>query len=351
MMTCSAWKPMKMIGARMSHSWSVCSRNAWSWETRTTSWYAPDSVRTSQAHHTTSVAASVPPTIHASFVFTRRRALAAGRRDAEVLRQPGGGRGDVVEARAVLPQDLAADLRTERQAEEFVHRVGKRAVGMRIVGRDDEVVGAHLVHDVDRRLLVHVERDVALTLEVFARQHRELVLAARAELLPLVVEPPEPPVEPAGGALEEGAAQPGMALEDAAGGHAGDRSHQLDGVANGVRDRVEVRVADVAPSGVVLERRVAGRMKPDRHVELLERAPQRVARLVVQVLAVDRIRGADDRDGAELLDAPARLVDRRRDAVHRHLRGELQPGRLALAVVGRPVVVGARQRGRVVGGE
>src|SRR3989442_252954 len=70
---------------------------------------------------------------------------------------------------------------------------------MRIVGRDDEVVGAHLVHDVDRRLLVHVERDVALTLEVFARQHRELVLAARAELLPLVVEPPEPPVEqPAG---------------------------------------------------------------------------------------------------------------------------------------------------------
>ena len=32
-------------------------------------------------------------------------------------------------------------------------------------------------------------------------------------------------LEPAGGAFEKGAAQPGMAFEHAAGGHAGDRTH------------------------------------------------------------------------------------------------------------------------------
>src|SRR5437879_9503150 len=117
----------------------------------------------------------------------------------EMLEESGVRRRvDVVEPRAIGPQNLAAHLVTERQPEELLHRLGKRAVGVRVVGRDDEIVGAHLVDDVDRRLLVDVERDVALTLEILARQELELMLAARAELLPLVVEPPEPPVKPAG---------------------------------------------------------------------------------------------------------------------------------------------------------
>src|SRR5258705_3989428 len=144
--------------------------------------------------------------------------LVEGRGDAVgVLRQCGRRRFDVVEARAVVPEDLAADLIAERQAEKLLHRLGKRAVGMRIVGRDHEKVGAHFIDDVDRRLLVDIERDVALALEVLAGQHRQLMLAARAELLPLVIEPPEPPVEPSGGAFEEGAAEPRVTLEDAAG--------------------------------------------------------------------------------------------------------------------------------------
>src|SRR5207245_7109200 len=171
---------------------------------------------------------------------------------------------------------------------------------------------------------------------VFAGQHRQLMLAAGAELLPLVIEPPQPPVEPSGRAFEEGAAQPRVSLEDARGGHAGDGPHQLDRIANGMGDRVEVGVADEAPAGIVLERGVAGRMKSDRHVELLQGTPQRLARLVVQMLAVDRVRGADDGDGAKLPDAPARLFDCGRNAVHRHLGGELQPRRLAPAIVVRP---------------
>src|SRR5437762_11874400 len=114
------------------------------------------------------------------------------------------------------------------------------------------------------------------------------MLAAGPELLPLIVEAPQPPVEPAGGAFEKRAAQPGMAFEDAAGGHAGDRAHQLDRIPDGVGDRVEVRVPDIASPGIVLQRGVAGRMKSDRHVELFERAPERLTRFIVQVLAVDR---------------------------------------------------------------
>src|SRR6266508_2274953 len=133
--------------------------------------------------------------------------LVEGGGDAvRVLRQGGRRSVYVVEARAIVPEDLAADLTAERQSEKLLHRLGKRAVGMRIVGRDHEEVGSHPVDDVDRRLLVHIERDVALALEVFAGQHRQLMLAAGAELLPLVIDPPQPPVEPSGGTLEKGAA-------------------------------------------------------------------------------------------------------------------------------------------------
>src|SRR5262244_2850966 len=49
-----------------------------------------------------------------------------------VVRQRARWCVDVVEAGAVVPQDLAANLVAERQSEELLHRLGKRAVGMRI---------------------------------------------------------------------------------------------------------------------------------------------------------------------------------------------------------------------------
>ena len=140
-----------------------------------------------------------------------------------------------------------------------------------------------------------------------------------------------------------------MALQHAAGRQAGDRAHQLDRVADRMRDRVEIGVPDIAPPGIVLERGVAGRVEADRHVELFERVPQRLDRVVVQMLAVDRVRRADDRDRAQFRDAAPRLVDRRLDIVHRQLRGEFEPRRVGLAVIGGPVVVGARQRRGVIG--
>src|SRR5262245_4070121 len=268
---------------------------------------------------------------------------------APVAGERGGGPGDAVEARAVVPQYFSPLVVVQLQAEELLDRLGERAVGVRIVARHHEVLGAHLLDDVHRRLLVHVERDVALALEVLARRHLQLVLAAGPELLPLVVEPPQPPVQPPGRPFEERAAQLRVAVEDAAGGHARDRAHELDRVANRVGDRVEIGVPDVALPGVVFERGVAGRMEADGHVELFELVPERLARRVVEVLAVDGVGRADHRDGAELLDAAARLLDGEPDVVHRDLRGELEPPRIFLAVVVGPVVVGAGQRRGVVG--
>src|SRR5580693_10157795 len=96
-----------------------------------------------------------------------------------------------------------------------------------------------------------------------------------------------------------------MAFEDATGGKAGDRPHQLDRVADRMGDRMEIGVPDIAPPGIVPQRSGASRMKPDRHIEPLEFVPEWLAGLVVQMLAVDRVGGADDRDGAQLDDTAA----------------------------------------------
>ena len=154
-----------------------------------------------------------------------------------------------------------------------MHRFWEGAVGMRVVGRHDKVFGPDLVDDIDSRFLADVERDIALAPEVFARQHRDLALAARSELLPLIVEPPEPPIEPPRRPFEEGAAQSRVTIEHAAARQAGERPHQLDRVAEGVGDRVKIGVPDITSPGIVLERRRAGRMEPDRHVEPFEFVP------------------------------------------------------------------------------
>jgi len=67
---------------------------------------------------------------------------------------------DRVETGAIVPQDLAPLLVAERQAEKLLDRLGKGAVGMRVVGRNDKVFRSELVDDADGRLLVDVERDI-----------------------------------------------------------------------------------------------------------------------------------------------------------------------------------------------
>ena len=71
----------------------------------------------------------------------------------------------------------------------------------------------------------------------------------------------------------------------------------------------------------------------------------------MEMLAVDRIGRADDRDRAQFGDRAAGFRDRRRHIMHRDLRGEFEPLRVGLAVIGGPVVIGARQCRGVIGRE
>jgi hypothetical protein len=118
-----------------------------------------------------------------------------------------------------------------------------------------------------------------------------------------------------------------VAFEHAAGGHAGDRTHQLNRIADRMRDRVGIGVADITSAGVVPQRGLAGWMEAERRAEPLDLGAQRLAGLVVQVLPIDGVRGANDGDRAQFGDAAPRLGDGARNGVHRHLAGKFEPYR------------------------
>ena len=67
------------------------------------------------------------------------------------------------------------------------------------------------------------------------------------------------------------------------------------------------------------------------------------------MLAVDRVGGANDRARPQFCDAAAHLLDRRRHIVHCDLRGEFEALRVGFAVIGGPIVVGARECRRIIG--
>src|SRR4029434_419392 len=129
---------------------------------------------------------------------------------------------------AVVPKDLALALLGDRQLQERLYRPGKLRVAVREIGREDDPVVADRVDDVLHPLLVALGRPAALALEVLARCHRELLGVDVAQPLPVLVHAPEQERHPAAVALEEGHAQPGMPLEDAAGAERADREHLLD---------------------------------------------------------------------------------------------------------------------------
>ena len=131
--------------------------------------------------------------------------------------------------------------------------------------------------------------------------------------------------------------------EHAAGGHAGEGVHELDGVAAGHADDAPVGLIDIASRDVVAQRRLAG--DGSRRARRAPRScPQRLERGIVDVPPVDGVGVADHRHRRLLSHGPARLLGGQDGIVERHLRGELHPRRVVGAEVARPVVVRARQR-------
>src|SRR5688572_28756331 len=96
---------------------------------------------------------SVTPLTYSANVCPNAMRSGSARR-LHLARERTGRLRDGIEPRAVVPQDLAALLVVERQPEELRRRLGERAVGVRVVTRDDEVVRAHLVDDLHSRLFV-----------------------------------------------------------------------------------------------------------------------------------------------------------------------------------------------------
>src|SRR5205085_9433263 len=79
-----------------------------------------------------------------------------------------------VVTRAVVPEDRALRGVGQRELQEALDAARILAVGVREVGGEHDVVDADQIEDALDRLLVTLDRDVALTLEVGAVPHREL---------------------------------------------------------------------------------------------------------------------------------------------------------------------------------
>src|SRR5256886_8427976 len=135
---------------------------------------------------------------------------------------------DAVQPRAVVPENLALALLRERQLQEEVRRLGEVRVRMRVVRREDEVVVAELLDHVLDLVLVDVDADEALAAEVLAPQRLELRRLPALRHLPVLVEPPAEPGQPAAVALQESDAKPWQALQHPAHGHGRDGRHELD---------------------------------------------------------------------------------------------------------------------------
>src|SRR3989475_12821375 len=196
-------------------------------------------------------------------------------------------RSESVEPRPVIPEDPARGGLGQREPEELLGRPRILGGAVRGVGGEDDVVRERL-RRVDAGLLVALDRDPALAPEVLARRAREVPRLDGATPLAVLVPPPEEPGRPAAVALEEGDAEAGVALEDAAHAQADARLHHLERVAHHVTHDPPVE----SLAGLLDVRHLPGAtfVEADRHAEALELGPERVVVRVMPVAAVDRVR-------------------------------------------------------------
>lgn len=111
------------------------------------------------------------------------------------------GRRYRIQPCAVVPQNFSPLRVIQWQSQKLMHGVGERAIGMRVIRRHYKIFRAHFLHHIHRRFFIGIERDIALPLEVPAGRHAQLHLTAGAVFLPLVIQTPQPPVDPPCGAF------------------------------------------------------------------------------------------------------------------------------------------------------
>ena len=222
------------------------------------------------------------------------------------------------------------------RGEELVDHAGELGVGMGVVGRPEQAVGADVVDQALQAGLVGLEADPALAAEVLAGQHRQVLRLDVADPLHVLVEAGEPVRQPGPAGLEDRHLQARMTLHHPADGEAGDRTHLLHGVAHGVVDDVLLE----AVVAVLGHEDPAALVGGDRGTELGQRGVEAVVGAVVEVAAVVGVRPDHHAGHAQLGDGVARLDRGQLRVLQADQADAHEPLGCVVAEVAQPPVVG-----------
>ena len=210
-------------------------------------------------------------------------------------------------------------------------------VGMGIVRRPEEAVGAVGLHHGGQGALVGIARDPDLAAEIVARFHLQGRAAAQEGRGRHAVQPVEPVADPAGARFQQHELQLGEAVEGREVEEGG------EGLAHAVAGR---RRGEQRQAMAVLEARRAqfegleGGMDGDRHVELDGLGVDRIVRRIA-VRLVRRGEGHDEGAAAAVLHRALQFEGGGRGITERKMGDRDQPALRGAAEIGDPAVVGA----------
>ncbi len=223
---------------------------------------------------------------------------------------------------------------------DHVGRAGKEPVGVRVVGRPHDLVGADIIGQHMEAALDRLERDPAIAPEQIAGTGRQAAIV-EALIVEMAVHAVEPGCDPAAARFEKADADLRVLLAHPAPDHREAGQHHLHRVGDDVARAAPREAVDADlrhPGGGAL-------VKPDREIEILGRRPERLVIRVVDHLVVVGI-GADEAGAeAEFLPREAHFGNREVDRLHRQHRDAEEAVGVGLAVIGEPAVVGAAGRG------
>src|SRR5688572_32832944 len=118
---------------------------------------------------------------------------------------------------AVVPQDFLLIFVADRQLEESLDGMWKFGISMRVIRREYQPIGADVIDYVLDAILVGLHRYEALSLEVLARFHGQVLRPDIAFLLPAFIQPPQQPRQPRAIRFQKRGPQLGMARQNSAG--------------------------------------------------------------------------------------------------------------------------------------
>src|SRR5579883_690828 len=229
-------------------------------------------------------------------------------------------------------------------ASDHVGSAREKAVGMRVVGRPQDLVGADIIGQNLDAALDRLERDPAIALEDFARTHRQPGIVETL-VVKMAVHAVEPWGDPAAAGFEETDPQFRVTVGDAAPDHTHAGEHHLHCVADDVARPAAVKPIDA-------DSRHAARgalMEADRHIEVFGRLPERLVALGVDHLVAVRVGTNETGAEAEFFAREFHLFDRQFDRLQWQHRHPEQPVGIGLAVIGEPQIVGMAHRSREFG--